>query len=73
MLADIRSMVDEKAAIVQGAPVATGSVTAADDLGVPIDLIDPEQYTVTGQEPPLNELDRELIEGQEAKKKRIEH
>ena len=46
----------------------TAPILAEPDLGVPIDLIDPEQYTVTGQEPPLNELDRELIEGQEAKK-----
>ncbi len=34
------------------------------DLGVPIDLIDPDQYTVTGEEPQLHELDLELIEGQ---------
>ena len=39
-------------------------ILAEPDLGVPIDLIDPEQYTVTGQEPQLHELDLELIEGQ---------
>ena len=45
----------------------TAPILAEPDLGVPIDLIDPEPYTVTGQEPPLNELDQELIEGREAK------
>ena len=39
-------------------------ILAEPDLGVPIDLIDPEQYTVTGEEPQLHELDLELIEGQ---------
>ena len=34
------------------------------DLGVPIDLVDPGQYTVTGNEPELHPTDRELIEGQ---------
>ena len=41
-------------------------ILAEPDLGVPIDLIDPGQYTVTGQEPALNAADLELIEGQKS-------
>jgi hypothetical protein len=39
------------------------------DLGVPIDLLDPEQYHVTGREPRLHPKDQELIDSQKEEEK----